>query len=239
MSRPGTLAGCRGHVHHGRRRWVPAPRPGRPDPRNAASSRPAPRPPRRRGHEHDRRAPALRGWQEPAGASILSMTWRGPIASNPVPARSRCGTIRDRPRLEPSTCHLRGRLRRRHRRRHPPASACSRPASRRRSTCHPATSPRATGAPTHRTFCEWKGPARYFDLVVGDQSCARRGWTYDDPDAGLRAPRRPPGVLPAAGGRVPGRRRGRPGQRGRFYGGWITAGRRALQGRRRLGRLVM
>ena len=78
----------------------PAPRPGGPDPRNAASSRPAPRPPRRRGHEHDRRAPALRGWQEPAGAATASMTWRGPIASNPgVLARSSVWDYPRPPRL--------------------------------------------------------------------------------------------------------------------------------------------
>ncbi|MEM7741901.1 MAG: DUF427 domain-containing protein, partial [Pseudomonadota bacterium] len=31
------------------------------------------------------------------------------------------------------------------------------------------------------TFCEWKGEAAYFDLVVGDRSSAQAAYTYPDP----------------------------------------------------------
>lgn len=34
---------------------------------------------------------------------------------------------------------------------------------------------------THRTFCEWKGTARYYDLVVGDRVSHEAVWSYDDP----------------------------------------------------------
>lgn len=34
---------------------------------------------------------------------------------------------------------------------------------------------------THRTFCEWKGTARYFDLGVGDRVSREAVWSYHDP----------------------------------------------------------
>ena len=33
------------------------------------------------------------------------------------------------------------------------------------------------------TVCGWKGTARYWDLVVGDQSVANVVWAYDTPKA--------------------------------------------------------
>ena len=33
-----------------------------------------------------------------------------------------------------------------------------------------------------RTFCEWKGLAAYFDLVVRDRVIADAGWYYPDPN---------------------------------------------------------
>ncbi|QBE69654.1 hypothetical protein SynWH8101_2073 [Synechococcus sp. WH 8101] len=34
---------------------------------------------------------------------------------------------------------------------------------------------------THTTVCGWKGTARYWDVVVGDQSISNAVWAYDTP----------------------------------------------------------
>ena len=33
----------------------------------------------------------------------------------------------------------------------------------------------------HSTVCGWKGTARYWDVVVGDQVISNAGWAYDNP----------------------------------------------------------
>ena len=38
-----------------------------------------------------------------------------------------------------------------------------------------------------RSFCEWKGQARYFDVVVDDSIAPRAAWAYDDPTPRFRA----------------------------------------------------
>ena len=38
-----------------------------------------------------------------------------------------------------------------------------------------------------QSFCEWKGTARYADVVVGDQVATAAAWTYPDPVAAYRA----------------------------------------------------
>ena len=57
--------------------------------------------------------------------------------------------------------------------------------------------------PSERTtVCGWKGTARYFDLIDGDQVATNAVWTYPDPEAGSRehqGPRRL--LLPACAGR--------------------------------------
>ncbi|HEV7248603.1 MAG TPA: DUF427 domain-containing protein [Shinella sp.] len=73
------------------------------------------------------------------------------------------------------------------------------------------------------SFCEWKGRARYFDLVAGGRRAERAAWAYPDPT---------PAFAPIAGhvalyaGRVDAcfvaEERVTP-QPGGFYGGWITA----------------
>ena len=37
------------------------------------------------------------------------------------------------------------------------------------------------------TFCEWKGTASYFDLVIGDRVVRRVAWTYREPSTGFEA----------------------------------------------------
>jgi uncharacterized protein (DUF427 family) len=74
----------------------------------------------------------------------------------------------------------------------------------------------------HRSFCEWKGEATYFDLVVGEITSARAAWTYVNPMHGYEAIA---GYLAFYASRVDAAlvdgERARP-QPGGFYGGWVT-----------------
>jgi uncharacterized protein (DUF427 family) len=72
------------------------------------------------------------------------------------------------------------------------------------------------------SWCEWKGAATYWDVVVGDRRVPQAGWSYDDPTAGFEH-------LTGAVAFYPGKvdralvdgEPVRP-QAGGFYGGWIT-----------------
>jgi uncharacterized protein (DUF427 family) len=73
------------------------------------------------------------------------------------------------------------------------------------------------------TWCEYKGPASYFDLVAGDTVAPRAAWTYPRPTRGYEALVGHLAVMPGAvdactvdGELV------RP-QEGGFYGGWVTS----------------
>jgi uncharacterized protein (DUF427 family) len=71
------------------------------------------------------------------------------------------------------------------------------------------------------SFCEWKGPARYFSLVDGDQSLAGVAWSYPKPLAGAEAVAEcvafyTNGLTCFVGGAAV------TPQPGGFYGGWIT-----------------
>lgn len=72
------------------------------------------------------------------------------------------------------------------------------------------------------SFCEWKGAARYFDVVAGEARERRVGWAYPTPTAGFEA-------LAGYVSFYPGRLECTLGgeavraQPGSFYGGWITA----------------
>jgi uncharacterized protein (DUF427 family) len=73
------------------------------------------------------------------------------------------------------------------------------------------------------SFCEFKGTASYWDLVVGGTRVRNAAWSYEHPSPDYR-------VLTGAVAFYPGRvddctvdgERVRP-QAGDFYGGWITA----------------
>lgn len=71
------------------------------------------------------------------------------------------------------------------------------------------------------SFCEWKGPARYWSLVEGDHRLSSHAWSYPQPLAGsealahcvafyARALTCKVGGLPATS------------QPGGFFGGWVT-----------------
>jgi uncharacterized protein (DUF427 family) len=78
-----------------------------------------------------------------------------------------------------------------------------------------------------RSFCEWKGVASYFSVVVGDQRLERAVWSYANPTPAFAALA---GWFALYPGRMDGcwvdGERVEP-QPGAFYGGWITA---AVQG---------
>jgi uncharacterized protein (DUF427 family) len=74
----------------------------------------------------------------------------------------------------------------------------------------------------HESFCEFKGVARYFDLVVGERVACEAAWSYASPAARYAVLRDYVGVYPGLvdacyldGERV-------QAQEGSFYGGWIT-----------------
>ena len=81
----------------------------------------------------------------------------------------------------------------------------------------------ATLIPTVRTsFCEWKGKARYYDLVSGGKTAKQAVWSYDDP---VEAFSPITGYLAFYVGLMDECRVGEvlaTPQAGGFYGGWVT-----------------
>jgi uncharacterized protein (DUF427 family) len=73
------------------------------------------------------------------------------------------------------------------------------------------------------SFCEFKGVAKYHDLVVGDTVAAQAGWSYPKPSRPFKALLGYVSIYP---GRVDAAWLGDErvqGQEGDFYGGWLTA----------------
>ena len=71
------------------------------------------------------------------------------------------------------------------------------------------------------SFCEWKGVATYFDVVVGDHRVERAAWTYREPSETFAALADHVAFYPALVDCFVDDEKVRP-QPGRFYGGWIT-----------------
>ncbi|HSO08015.1 MAG TPA: DUF427 domain-containing protein [Pelomicrobium sp.] len=73
-----------------------------------------------------------------------------------------------------------------------------------------------------QSLCEWKGVARYFDVVVGGRRAERAAWAYPEPTPAFRDIA---GHVAFYAGPMDacyvGDEKVRP-QPGRFYGGWIT-----------------
>jgi uncharacterized protein (DUF427 family) len=72
------------------------------------------------------------------------------------------------------------------------------------------------------SFCEWKGMAAYYSLVVGDRRVEQAAWYYPDPTPNFEAIRNYVAFYPSRvdacyvdGEKV-------QSQPGDFYGGWIT-----------------
>lgn len=83
----------------------------------------------------------------------------------------------------------------------------------------PNTLRRAEGS----SFCEWKGAATYWDVVVGDVVLPRVGWSYASPTSSFAALRDHVAFYAAPFDRCSVDGETVSPQLGDFYGGWITS----------------
>lgn len=72
------------------------------------------------------------------------------------------------------------------------------------------------------TFCEWKGAAQYFDLVVGDRREASAVWRYPQPTERFQDIHDCVAVYPSKMDACYVDDEQVQAQAGDFYGGWIT-----------------
>ncbi len=78
---------------------------------------------------------------------------------------------------------------------------------------------RADGA----SFCEWKGAAIYWDVVIGDLVLPRVGWSYPRPSRAFESLRDHVAFYAGPFDRCSVDGQTVTPQPGNFYGGWITA----------------
>ena len=74
-----------------------------------------------------------------------------------------------------------------------------------------------------QSFCEWKGQARYWDVVVGDTRLVGAGWSYPSPSPAFAGIRDHIAFYAAPFDRVEIDGEQVTPQPGGFYGGWITS----------------
>lgn len=98
-------------------------------------------------------------------------------------------------------------------------------------TSHPPTFylPRAAFVPgvlrdaPGSSMCEWKGQARYYDLVTDTAVASRAAWTYPRPTPAFAAIKGAVAVMPGLVDRCTIDGETVVPQPGGFYGGWITS----------------
>ena len=73
------------------------------------------------------------------------------------------------------------------------------------------------------SWCEWKGQAAYFDLVVGDEVLPTVAWTYPTPSKGFEQLVDHVALYPGRVDRCTVDGEVVEPQPGGFYGGWITS----------------
>lgn len=73
------------------------------------------------------------------------------------------------------------------------------------------------------SFCEWKGQARYWDVVIGDTRLVGAGWSYPSPSPAFAGIRDHIAFYAAPFDRVEIDGEQVTPQPGGFYGGWITS----------------
>jgi len=73
------------------------------------------------------------------------------------------------------------------------------------------------------SFCEWKGAAAYWDVVVGDIVLPRVGWSYANPTPGFASLRDHIAFYAGPFDRCSVNGETVVPQPGDFYGGWITS----------------
>lgn len=74
-----------------------------------------------------------------------------------------------------------------------------------------------------QSWCEWKGKARYFDLVTPAKVAAKAAWNYPDPTPGFVEIRDAVAVMAGQVDRCTVDGETVIPQPGGFYGGWITS----------------
>jgi len=74
-----------------------------------------------------------------------------------------------------------------------------------------------------RSFCEYKGAAQYFDLVVGETRAERAAWAYPEPEPAFSQIRDHIAVYPSKVEACWVDDEKAKAQKGDFYGGWITS----------------
>ncbi|WP_353826661.1 DUF427 domain-containing protein [Agromyces sp. SYSU T0242] len=74
------------------------------------------------------------------------------------------------------------------------------------------------------SFCEYKGAARYFDVVGGGRTAPRAAWNYPNPSPGYEALRDRVAVYAGPMDACTFDGEAVVPQPGGFYGGWITSG---------------
>ena len=73
------------------------------------------------------------------------------------------------------------------------------------------------------TWCEFKGTASYFDVVVGDHRAERAAWHYPSPTSGFEELVGHVAVMPGAMDQCRVDGEVVAPQEGGFYGGWVTS----------------
>lgn len=76
---------------------------------------------------------------------------------------------------------------------------------------------------TGNTWCEWKGEASYYDVVVEDHVLTRAAWAYPDPRPGFEGIQHYIAFYPSRMDRCSLDGEVVVAQEGDFYGGWITS----------------
>jgi hypothetical protein len=74
-----------------------------------------------------------------------------------------------------------------------------------------------------QTYCEFKGAASYFDLVVGKERFPRAAWTFEHPTKGFEALSGRAALYASKVDRCTVGEEAVQAQEGDFYGGWITS----------------
>jgi uncharacterized protein (DUF427 family) len=73
------------------------------------------------------------------------------------------------------------------------------------------------------SWCEWKGQARYFDVVTADRVAPKAAWTYPNPAPGFESIATAVAVMAGQVDRCTVDGEAVIPQPGGFYGGWITS----------------
>ena len=73
------------------------------------------------------------------------------------------------------------------------------------------------------SLCEWKGQARYFDVLAGGKRAERAAWAYDHPSDAYRAIAGYVAIYPGRMDRCTVAGETVIAQPGDFYGGWTTS----------------